>query len=351
MAVTGQMTIVHLALVLSSLTFLGHQSAPPPAAPAVQWPVEGVVPVGTPGVSMPRLISEVKPNYTAQAMRERIHGVVVLECIVELDGTVGQARIIRSLDAVHGLDTEALRAIKLWRFIPAMRDGTPVRTAVTIEMSFAIGEPAETTATMGWPVAFSNTSEVPSSRPPGWSEETIATPALQFRVAVPAGWSLNAEPSRGALVLLQADDPQGHRTIRIAPLQPTTLRVVKPLSPRALKAFLDSVGGRSAAQTRNVTMVASGQVRTPDVLWLWLEMAAPVADLPNAPPQIAEHMRVAHDGLRMWIFTTTAEGQYISVTCSLLHAANSTNDQKREEIQRAGLEFGAILQRLSIRPR
>jgi hypothetical protein len=62
-------------------------------------------------------------------------------------------------------------------------------------------------------------------------------------------------------------------------------------------------------------------------------------------------MRVAHDGLRMWIFTTTAAGQYISVTCSLLHAANSTNDQKLAEIQRAGLEFGAILQRLSIRPR
>ena len=57
------------------------------------------------GVTIPRVLREVKPNYTAEAMRAKVQGIVHVECIVMPDGTVGEAKIVRSLDSVFGLDT------------------------------------------------------------------------------------------------------------------------------------------------------------------------------------------------------------------------------------------------------
>src|SRR6185503_12863244 len=61
------------------------------------------------GVTMPTVLSEVKPSYTAEAMRAKVQGAVMVEAIVREDGTVGQVRIVRSLDRTFGLDDEALR--------------------------------------------------------------------------------------------------------------------------------------------------------------------------------------------------------------------------------------------------
>jgi hypothetical protein len=53
----------------------------------------------------------------------------------------------------------------------------------------------------------------------------------------------------------------------------------------------------------------------------------------------------------VWSFTTTDAGQTIYVFCSLLHAAGNSDADKKEEIRRAGLEFGAMLKQISIQPR
>ena len=44
------------------------------------------------------MIKEVKPNYTGEAMRARIQGLVTMEAIVMPDGSVGNVQIIQSLD-------------------------------------------------------------------------------------------------------------------------------------------------------------------------------------------------------------------------------------------------------------
>jgi protein TonB len=90
------------------------------------------------GVLNPRLIREVKPAYTADAMRAKIHGAVWLECVVLPDGSVGDVRVIRSLDPTFGLDQEAIRAAKQWRFEPGTRFGEPVPVLVTIELTFTL---------------------------------------------------------------------------------------------------------------------------------------------------------------------------------------------------------------------
>jgi protein TonB len=91
------------------------------------------------GVTYPTLIKEVKPNYTAEAMRAKIQGVVTLEAVVLADGTVGPVRVTRSLDPNFGLDQEAERTVKLWRFNPATnRVGERVPVLVEIEMTFTL---------------------------------------------------------------------------------------------------------------------------------------------------------------------------------------------------------------------
>jgi protein TonB len=93
---------------------------------------------GWPGVTTPVLITQVKPHYTAEAMRAKVQGLVMVECIVMPDGSVGDARIVRSLDPVFGLDQEAITAAKKWRFKPGLLNGTAVPVIVTIELSFML---------------------------------------------------------------------------------------------------------------------------------------------------------------------------------------------------------------------
>ena len=90
------------------------------------------------GVETPRLIKEVKPQYTAQAMRAKIQGEVLLECIVQPDGSVGNIRVVRSLDSTFGLDQEAIKAARQWRFAPGTRQGQPVPVLVTIAIAFTL---------------------------------------------------------------------------------------------------------------------------------------------------------------------------------------------------------------------
>ena len=84
------------------------------------------------GVTLPRLIREVKPQYTSDAMRAKVQGMVLLECVVRPDGSVGDVQVIRSLDPVFGLDQEAVNAARQWRFAPGTRMGEPVAVLVTI---------------------------------------------------------------------------------------------------------------------------------------------------------------------------------------------------------------------------
>lgn len=87
---------------------------------------------------MPTLIEQVRPSYTADAMRARVQGSVWIECVVLPDGSVGDLRIMRSLDRRFGLDDEAIKAARRWRFRPGRMNGVPVPVVVTIELMFSV---------------------------------------------------------------------------------------------------------------------------------------------------------------------------------------------------------------------
>jgi protein TonB len=90
------------------------------------------------GTEWPRLLRSVRPNYTADAMRAKVQGIVRLEGVVLADGTVGEVHVTKSLDSVFGLDQEAIKAAKQFRFAPGTRFGEPVNVIVPFEIAFAL---------------------------------------------------------------------------------------------------------------------------------------------------------------------------------------------------------------------
>jgi TonB family protein len=109
-------------------------SEEPAAAP---FPPPGAV-RPAPGITYPTVVDNVKPRYTSDAMRARIQGTVVMEGVVQPDGTMTDLRITRSLDPILGLDDEALKAARQYRFRAGTRDGTAIPVAITVEMSFTL---------------------------------------------------------------------------------------------------------------------------------------------------------------------------------------------------------------------
>jgi TonB family protein len=78
------------------------------------------------------------PEYTAAAKRAKIQGSVRVRCVVRPEGVCADVTVIRSLDRTFGLDDEALRALRDWRFRPALRAGGPVATRVDFEIRFTL---------------------------------------------------------------------------------------------------------------------------------------------------------------------------------------------------------------------
>lgn len=100
---------------------------------------QGGGPPGSGGnASSPELIRQVRPNYTSPALQARVQGLVVMDAVVLPDGSVGEVKIVRSLDRTFGLDDEAIKAVKQWRFRPGMRAGDPIPMLVSVEMMFEL---------------------------------------------------------------------------------------------------------------------------------------------------------------------------------------------------------------------
>jgi len=87
-------------------------------------------------VSPPRVIREVKPTFTADALARKVQGRVLLELVVNRLGRVENVRVVRPLDP--GLDEQAIAAARQWRFEPGRLAGTPVDVVVTLALDFWI---------------------------------------------------------------------------------------------------------------------------------------------------------------------------------------------------------------------
>lgn len=119
----------------------GMPPPPPPAAPrdtqtqTGSWQAyEGAIRVGG-NVKPPTKIKNVNPVYPPDAMTQRVQGVIIIEARIEPDGTVGHARILRSIPM---LDEAALEAVRQWEFTPTLLNGNPVPVIMTVTVNFTM---------------------------------------------------------------------------------------------------------------------------------------------------------------------------------------------------------------------
>ena len=88
------------------------------------------------GIEPPRLLREVKAQYTEDARRRNITGDVLLEVVVRRDGGVGDVRVLQGLG--YGLEERAITAVRQWRFAPGQRKGVPVDVLVEVAVEFTL---------------------------------------------------------------------------------------------------------------------------------------------------------------------------------------------------------------------
>ena len=96
------------------------------------------------GIVPPRVTREGRPRYTNEAMRAGIQGTVEIEMEIGTNGEPGKLRFVKSLDALFGLDDEAMRVAGQWRFEPARREGFPIPFTAVIQLEFRL-DPHRTT--------------------------------------------------------------------------------------------------------------------------------------------------------------------------------------------------------------
>jgi TonB family protein len=103
-----------------------------------QWIAMGRVYELREGITAPVPILAPTPHYTDAARLAKIQGVVRLQCVVRADGGCGDATVLRSLDTVYGLDDEAVRTMRRWRFKPALLERKTVPVRISVDMKFAL---------------------------------------------------------------------------------------------------------------------------------------------------------------------------------------------------------------------
>ena len=103
----------------------------PPQMPAP----EDLGPIHVGGdVSAPVLISRPDPVYTEPARQAGLQGLVIIQAVIDKNGSVTQAKILKGLP--HGLSDAALRAVKASRYEPAMKNGAAVDVYFNVVVRF-----------------------------------------------------------------------------------------------------------------------------------------------------------------------------------------------------------------------
>ena len=87
-------------------------------------------------IDRPERVYAPLPDYTPAARRIRREGRIMLEAIIDEQGAVIDATIIKGLG--FGLDESALETVSTWRFEPARRDGRSIAVIYNLVINFRL---------------------------------------------------------------------------------------------------------------------------------------------------------------------------------------------------------------------
>ena len=83
----------------------------------------------------PTIISSPRPVYPEFALEAGIEGQVMVKIVIDKIGNVTSANIIKSIPT---FDAAALKAVKTWKFKPAVHEGRTVSVNMVIPIQFKL---------------------------------------------------------------------------------------------------------------------------------------------------------------------------------------------------------------------
>jgi TonB family protein len=84
----------------------------------------------------PVLLWKVDPEYSEEARKAKLQGVVMVRAVIDAHGKVQDIAVAQGLGL--GLDERAIAAVEKWKFRAGMRNGKPVATSALIQLSFRL---------------------------------------------------------------------------------------------------------------------------------------------------------------------------------------------------------------------
>jgi len=109
---------------------------PPPPPPSPPPPIVNARPYRRGGdVQAASLIYEVKPVYPPIARITRTQGTVVLEAVINKQGTIDTLRVLSGHPV---LAQAALDAVKQWKYRPTILNGDPIEVLTTVTVMFTL---------------------------------------------------------------------------------------------------------------------------------------------------------------------------------------------------------------------
>ena len=86
-------------------------------------------------IAVPTKVRDVRPDYPAEARAANVSGVVIVEAVIDANGAVADARVLRSIPL---LDEPALAAVRQWQYTPTLLNGVPHPVIMTVTINFQL---------------------------------------------------------------------------------------------------------------------------------------------------------------------------------------------------------------------
>jgi protein TonB len=112
-----------------------EQAAPPPPVKPQRASLGDIVAIQQVD-RQPEIISQELPRYPTAARGRGITGTVLINALISENGDVLQTVVLRKIESPYNFHAEAERAVKLWKFRPAWKDGVRVKTWKVIPIAF-----------------------------------------------------------------------------------------------------------------------------------------------------------------------------------------------------------------------
>jgi len=106
----------------------------PEGAGSISYAPDGSVRVGG-ATQPPEKLVNANPIYPAEARAAGVQGIVILEVKIAEDGSVEEARVLRSIPL---LDQAAIDAVRQWRYSPTLVNGSPMKVTLTLTINFIL---------------------------------------------------------------------------------------------------------------------------------------------------------------------------------------------------------------------